>query len=241
MSQSISPYKGISLINDPIHGYMQYTTHVDDKPEETTEKDILDHPWVQRLRRIHQVQSALWVYPSAEHSRFQHSLGAMFLAGRFARQLYPTLKKCYPAVPSEPYVEELLRLTGLLHDLGHGPFSHFFDTHFLHDYGLTHEDISQAIVQQKLSQLIRRIRRSPGGDFRPGEVLDPSYVAFLVKRPAEPQKEEVPPWLLALSPVFSGIYTADNMDYVLRDSYMAGVSTDLVDVDRLIYYTFFSP
>ncbi len=242
MAQPISsPYKGVSLINDPIHGYMQYTTHIDDDPEEITEKDILDHPWVQRLRRIHQVQSALWVYPSAEHSRFQHSLGAMFLAGRFARQLYPTLKQTFADVPSEAYVEALLRLTGLLHDLGHGPFSHFFDTHFLQDHGITHEDISQVIIQQKLGQLIRRIRRSPSGKFHEGETLDPAYVAFLVKRPAGPQKEEVPAWLLALSPVFSGIYTADNMDYVLRDSYMAGVSTDLVDVDRLIYYTFLSP
>ncbi len=241
MPQNISPYKGISLINDPIHGYMQYTTHIEDDPDETTEKDILDHPWVQRLRRIHQVQSALWVYPSAEHSRFQHSLGAMFLAGRFARQLYPTLKKCFPDVPSAPYVEELLRLTGLLHDLGHGPFSHFFDTHFLQGYGITHEDISQAIIQQKLAYLIRRVRRSPTGRLKESETLDPAYVAFLVKRPEGEQKEQAPAWLLALSPVFSGIYTADNLDYVLRDSYMAGVSTDLVDVDRLIYYTFFSP
>ena len=139
-------YKGTNLICDPLHGYIQYTTHMDDNAEEITEKDILDHPWVQRLRRIHQVQSAFWVYPSAEHSRFQHSLGVMFMAGRFAKQLYPTLKKIYPDVPSLPYIEELLRMTGLLHDLGHGPFSHFFDTHFLDAFGITHEDISQAMA-----------------------------------------------------------------------------------------------
>ena len=66
-------------------------------------------------------------------------------------------------------------------------------------------------------------------------------MAFLIKNPSEQDKESVPSWILALSPVFSGIYTADNLEYVLRDSYMAGVSTDLADVDRLIYYTFMSP
>jgi HD superfamily phosphohydrolase len=234
-------YKGTSLICDPIHGYIQYTTHLDESGDEVTERDIIDHPWVQRLRRIHQVQSAFWVYPSAEHSRFQHSLGVMFMAGRFARQLYPTLKEIHPDVPSLPCVEELLRMTGLLHDLGHGPFSHFFDTHFLDEFGLTHEDISQAIIQQKLGPMIRRIRRSPSGEFQPGETLNPHHVAFLVKSPGEQKRKSVPPWVLALSAVFSGIYTADNLDYVLRDSYMAGVSTDIVDVDRLIYYTFLTP
>jgi len=233
-------YKGTSLICDPLYGYIQYTTHQEDAGDEVTERDILDHPWVQRLRRIHQVQSAFWVYPSAEHSRFQHSLGVMFMAGRFARQLYPTLKKIYPDAPSLPCVEEMLRMTGLLHDLGHGPFSHFFDTHFLDQFGITHEDISQAIILQKLAPLIRKLRRSPSGDFLPGETLDPRHVAFLVKGPAGQERDSVPDWVLALSAVFSGIYTADNLDYVLRDSYMAGVSTDLVDVDRLIYYTFLS-
>ena len=241
VSEGSFTYKGTSLICDPLYGYIQYTTHREERGGEITERDLIDHPWVQRLRRIHQVQSAFWVYPSAEHSRFQHSLGVMFMAGRFARQLYPTLRRIYPDVPSLPCVEELLRVTGLLHDVGHGPFSHFFDTHFLDRFGVTHEDISQAIILQKLAPLIRRLRRSPGGDFAAGECVDPGHVAFLVKGPAEQNRDSVPAWVLALSAVFSGIYTADNMDYVLRDSYMAGVSTDLVDVDRLIYYTFLSP
>jgi len=234
------PYRGTNLICDPIHGYMKYTTRVEEAGEEVTEKDILDHPWVQRLRRIHQVQSAFWVYPAAEHSRFQHSLGTMHLAGRFAGQLYPTLKRNFVAAPSFACVEELLRLTGLLHDVGHGPFSHFFDTHFLDAYGITHEDLGQAVIVQKLAPLIRRIRRSPSGDFEPGESVDPRHVSFLVKCPSGQPRENIPPWVIALSPVFSGIYTADNMDYVLRDSFMAGVSADLVDVDRLLYYTFLS-
>ena len=76
-------YDGTALLGDPVHGYISFTTprSIGDK----TEKDLIDTAWMQRLRQIYQLQSARWVYPSAEHSRFQHVLGAMHLAGRFAR------------------------------------------------------------------------------------------------------------------------------------------------------------
>src|SRR6201988_1918804 len=126
MAQSIdSEYGGPALIADPIHRYIQFT--VPEKKGEVTEKDLIDSPWVQRLRYIAQLQSARWVFPGAEHSRFQHSLGAMHVAGRFARQLYPSLRAIEPACPSLPYVEAVLRMAALLHDIGHGPFGHFFD------------------------------------------------------------------------------------------------------------------
>jgi uncharacterized protein len=84
-------YEGTALIADPIHRYIQFT--VPQKKGEVTEKALIDSPWVQRLRYIYQLQSARWVYPSAEHSRFQHSLGAMHMAGEFAKHLYPSLRK----------------------------------------------------------------------------------------------------------------------------------------------------
>ena len=88
MAQLIdSEYGGTALIADPIHRYIQFT--VPERKGEITEKSLIDSPWVQRLRYIYQLQSARWVYPSAEHSRFQHSLGAMHLAGEFAKHLYP--------------------------------------------------------------------------------------------------------------------------------------------------------
>ena len=84
MAQLIdSEYGGTALIADPIHQYIQFT--VPEKKGEVTEKALIDSPWVQRLRYIYQLQSARWVYPSAEHSRFQHSLGAMH-TGRRVRQ-----------------------------------------------------------------------------------------------------------------------------------------------------------
>jgi HD superfamily phosphohydrolase len=233
-------YEGIALLADPIYGYIQFTVPVDAEPDERTEKDLVDTPWVQRLRKIHQLQSSFWVFPSGEHSRFQHSLGTMHMAGRFADRLYPSLKQAFGRhCPSHACVKELLRITGLLHDIGHGPFSHFFDQNFLEPcYGLTHEVIGQRIVLERLGSCIRAIRRSPDGPFDPGEVLQPEHVAFLIKKATPGMGDHMPRWLQTLQPVFSGIYTADNMDYIQRDAYMTGFSLDMVDIDRLLYYTF---
>jgi uncharacterized protein len=234
-------YEGVALLADAIYGYIHFTVPIDGRAEEGTEKDLIDTPWIQRLRRVHQLQSSFWVFPSAEHSRFQHSLGTMHMAGRFADRLYPSLKQAFDRCPSFSLVKELLRVTGLVHDIGHGPFSHFFDHHYLEPvYGITHEGLGQHIVTERLADLIRRIRRSPDGPFKAGEALEPEHVAFLMRRP-ENGTERWPGWLRTLQPIFSGIYTADNVDYIQRDAYMTGFSLDLVDIDRLLYYTFVTP
>jgi len=232
-------YEGTALLGDPVHGYISFTT-----PRgggEKTEKDIIDTPWMQRLRQIYQLQSARWVYPSAEHSRFQHSLGAMHLAGRFARHLYPSLKAAAPDCPSANYIEELLRVTALLHDVGHGPFGHFFDDNYLEQFGLTHEKLGQHIIKNELAAIIRAIHRGPNGEFAKKERLDPEQIAFLIgKGPQAASTAKKPQWLVFLQPLLSGIYTVDNLDYVMRDAYMCGVAIGAVDIDRLMYYTFFS-
>lgn len=240
-----SHYDGSALIADPIHEYITFTvpfavpakSPARGPQQEMTEKDLIDSPWTQRLRYIFQLQSARWVYPSAEHSRFVHSLGAMHVAGRFARHLYPFLQKIVPDVPSANYIEELLRVTALAHDIGHGPFCHFFDENFLEPFHLTHETLGQLIIREHLGPIIRKIRRSPSGPFAKGEELDPSQIAHLILKDKSKDTSRMPRWLNYLQPVISGSYTGDNLDYVLRDSYMCGVAVGPVDLSRLIHYT----
>jgi len=229
-----------NLTHDPIHGYIRFTSSAGMPEGEVAEQQLIDHPWVQRLRQIHQLQTAWWVYPTAEHTRFQHVLGSMHLATRAVERLYPSLCEACPEAPSRAYVESLMRAAALLHDVGHGPFGHFFDNYFLADYGLTHETLGAYIIEHELGDLIRRMRRNPNGALASHETLDPHQIAVLITRPHEGQSEDIPPWLRLLRALFSGLYTVDNMDFVLRDAYMSGYTLRAFDLERLLHYSFFS-
>lgn len=259
------PFAAVNLISDPIHGYVELTKRLTEPEsraaglprEDAAEEDLLDTAWLQRLRRISQLQSARWVFPTAEHSRFTHGLGVMHEAGLWARSLAPSLRAALIArgepAPSEGLVVETLRIAGLLHDVGHGPFAHFFDDHVLSDFpapadhrrsaekSLTHEDLSQLIIEQELGDLIRALRRAPGAvperdAFADDERIDPRWVSFIVSKPALADPS-MPTWVRWLQPLLSGVFTVDNLDYVRRDAWMTGVAVD-VDVERLRRYAF---
>jgi len=261
------PFAAVNLISDPIHGYVELTKRLGRDAssaaglpdEDVAEEDLLDTAWLQRLRRISQLQSARWVFPTAEHSRFTHGLGVMHEAGLWGRSLYPSLRAATlehdgGRAPSEGLVVETLRLAGLLHDVGHGPFAHFFDDHVLAEFSaptdprrpagkrLSHEDLSQRIIEDELGPLIRGLRRAPGAvaerdAFADGETVDPRWVSFLISKPAL-EDPSMPRWVRSLQPLLSGVFTVDNLDYVRRDAYLIGVAVGPVDVERLRRYTF---
>ena len=161
----------------------------------------------------------------------------MHVAGRFARHLYPFLKKAV----KEMSVSQLCRRVSPRH----GPRARhrprpvlpFLRRQFLHAYGPTHERLGQIIIREHFGPIIRKIRRSPSGPFAKGEELNPDQIAHVILKEKGKDNSRIPRWLNMLQPVISGSYTADNLDYVLRDSYMCGVAVGPVDLSRLIHYT----
>ena len=240
MSDPTGEYSRVNLFSDPIYRYLRITKGgAGGVPGASSEQDLIDAAWLQRLRRIHQLQSAWWVFATAEHSRFQHALGSMHLAGEWAKHLYPTLRESCGGTPSAALVEETMRVAGLLHDVGHGPFGHFFDENYLDEWSIDHEVIGRALISGPLATLVEGLSASPGFDFEVGERIDPRWIAYLIS-PAELEDFTAPPWLAALKPAMVGPFSADNMDYVPRDSYICGVAAGPVDVPRIIHYSFVS-
>jgi HD superfamily phosphohydrolase len=188
-------------IKDPVHGYVYITE---------AERQIIDSYPVQRLRRLRQLAGAEYVYPGANHTRFEHSVGVMHLAGLMAEN--PYLSKHFN---EEAYQQ--IRIAALLHDVGHGPFSHIFEhllVKFLHK---THEDINVWIVQKsELKDIIRKL------GYKPDEVAKLS-VGWLHK-----------PNRAFMDQIIRSAVDVDKLDFVIRDTYHTGAQYGYVDVFRLI-------
>lgn len=179
-------------VRDPVHGSI---------PLDAWVLPIIDNPAFQRLRRIQQLGTAHLVYPGANHRRFEHSIGAHHLAGRLA-----------DALGLDEQESLTLRAAALLHDIGHGPFSHAFEE-LQHHAGARHEDTTVDLV-----------RWGPMGDLLRQGGIDPVAVSEAVVGQGP------------LSGIVSGALDADRMDYLLRDAHYTGVRAT-VDADRLIRVT----
>jgi HD superfamily phosphohydrolase len=187
-------------IRDPIHGFIKVSPG---------ELKVVDTPFFQRLRRIRQLSCAYMAYPGANHTRFEHSLGAMHVAGLTSSTL---MEKGY--IDDDAASE--LRLAGLLHDVGHGPFSHLFEELLHSKTGITHEDMSSRIVAET----------------EVGEALEKE--GFDAKRMAGLAVGRAPGKRRFMNEVVAGTLSADLMDYLLRDSYYTGAGFGRVDISKVI-------
>lgn len=188
------------FIKDPIYGYIRLTE---------VERNVIDTLAVQRLRRIRQLAGAEYVYPAANHTRFEHVLGAMYLAGMVTDNLPFSL------AADE---RQKVRLAALLHDVGHAPFSHLFEPLLVKYLNRNHEEMSSWIIAHStLTDIIR------------AQGFDPVELSRLAIGKVSKDGKSF------LGQIISGSFDVDKMDFVVRDSYHTGAGYGFVDVFRLIY------
>lgn len=205
----------------PVHGFVQLNDW---------ERAIVDTAPFQRLRRIRQLAWTEYVYPGATHTRFEHSLGVMNTASR----VYDAVcERSQVVLESElAYNDDglkrdrqLVRLAALLHDIGHSPFSHAAEELFPEKPDgsrYAHEEYSTAVVRTKLRDVIENHPRNANYGFRADDV------AALIEGAATARQA------LFWRELISGQMDADRMDYLLRDSYHAGVEYGRFDLNRII-------
>ena len=179
----------MKIIKDPVHGYVEVEDYA---------LALLDSPVLQRLRYIHQLGFSYLVYPGANHTRFEHSLGTMYLADVASRK--------FGLSDAE---RTLVTAAALLHDIGHGPFSHASEPILEQLLHRTHDDI-EGIVHEQVGDVLRQ------------HGIDPDEICAVVNGHH------------ALSGIIHGDLDVDRMDYLLRDAYYTGAPYGTVDAHRLI-------
>jgi HD superfamily phosphohydrolase len=181
------------IINDPLYGFITIADKL--------VFDVIEHPFFQRLRRIEQLGMASMVYPGALHTRFHHALGAMHLMG----QAIETLRsKGFQISPEEA---QGATLAILLHDIGHGPFSHALEHHIVS--GISHEEITLMFMKSLNTEF--------------GNNLE---LAIAIFENSYPRK--------FLHQLVSGQLDMDRLDYLMRDSFYTGVSEGVISTDRIL-------
>jgi HD superfamily phosphohydrolase len=183
----------VKIINDPVHGFITISSPLI--------FSILEHPYFQRLRNIKQLGLTYLVYPGACHNRFQHALGAMHLMGRALN----TLKSKSHEISHQEM--EMALATILLHDVGHGPFSHTLESSIVE--GISHENISMIFLEH--------LNREFGGKLELAiEIFSKRYEKRF------------------LNELVSGQLDVDRLDYLRRDSFFSGVVEGMIGLERII-------
>ena len=189
-------------IKDPVHGYVYITE---------AEKNVIDTYPMQRLRRLRQLAGSEYVYPGANHTRFEHCLGVMYLAGHVLEN--PNISR----IVNDEEVD-MCRISALLHDCGHGPFSHVFEHLLIKDLEKTHEDITSWIIEK--SEVSDKLSNM---GFNAKEVAGLAVGKLHKKDRA------------FLDQIISSAVDVDKQDFIVRDTYHTGAEYGFIDVYRLIH------
>jgi len=184
-------------IIDPIHDFVRVFDH---------ELKIIDSPIFQRLRGIRQLSGAHLTYPGAQHTRFEHSLGVMHIASQAGQALKEK------GILKNDDIENL-RLAALLHDIGHGPYSHLFEEILQERKRISHEEIGKRIIL-----------KTELGDILSKSGFDKKFITQLAFGNSK---------LQFMSEIISGALSADIMDYLLRDGYFTGAEHAKIDHKRI--------
>ena len=186
-------------ITDPIHDFIRLNRN---------ERQIIDTSVFQRLRRIKQLSGAHLTYPGAQHTRFEHSLGVMHIASMAGKALQSK------GITTKDDISNL-RLAALLHDIGHGPFSHLFEEVLQRKNKKSHEQIGKQII-----------RNTEIGDILSKNGFDKKLIQNLAMGEGK---------LQFMNEIVSGALSADMMDYLLRDGYFTGAEHAKIDHNRITY------
>ncbi len=189
----MKPRNKLKIVNDPVYGFI----HIPN----AFILDLIEHPYFQRLCRISQMGLSYLVYPGARHTRFHHALGCMFLM----QQAIQTLR--YKHIEITPEQEEALYIAILLHDIGHGPFSHAMEHSIVE--GISHEEISLAFMQALNEQFEGRLSLAI-------EIFQKKYKKQFMNQ------------------LISSQLDMDRLDYLKRDSFYSGVSEGNINSQRII-------
>ncbi|HET9055646.1 MAG TPA: HD domain-containing protein [Chitinophagaceae bacterium] len=181
------------IINDPVYGFVTLDNELI--------LQVISHPWYQRLRRIHQMALAHLVYPGAVHTRFHHALGAYHLMGNAINEL----KSKGVAITEQEAIASKIAI--LLHDIGHGPFSHALESVVVED---VHHEVISLLIMQKLNE----------------EFNGQLQMAIDIFTGSHSKK--------FLNQLISGQLDVDRMDYLTRDSFFSGVAEGTIGYDRIL-------